>query len=144
VTFYPILNVSAVGIMLICLRNNLFDAAPIKDLITRKESCMWMLNDNRPSVKGMLSMILLIPVIIVSLLVRNVEGYINFIGGFLGIFVSLIIPVTLVSAARDKEEDPNNFNRSYFKSKNWIYLSLAWILLCFENSLYQMVKNAFN
>lgn len=48
VALYPMLNVSVVAVLNISLRNNLFDASPIRAIIQKRESCTWMLQDHRP------------------------------------------------------------------------------------------------
>ena len=69
--FYPMLNIAAVPILNITLRNNLLDVLPIKQYIKKKNCCLFLIDDSRKVVKGVWSIILTIPVIIVVLLYRN-------------------------------------------------------------------------
>lgn len=71
VNFYPMLNIAAVPILNITLRNNLLDVLPIKKVIRRRNCCTFLLNDHLNSVKGIWSIILSIPVIVVVLFWRN-------------------------------------------------------------------------
>ena len=43
--FYPMLNMAAVPILNITLRNNLLDVFPIKKFLKRKKCCFFLLND---------------------------------------------------------------------------------------------------
>lgn len=119
VAIYPMLNVSVVAILNISLRNNLFEASPIRSLIQERghSSCLWMLQDNTPRVKGLLSILLSIPAIFVVIFERDIYNNIIIIGGFFGALILMVIPVTLVSAAREMDSEYNpkeNFNASPF------------------------------
>ena len=69
--FYPMLNIAAVPILNITLRNNLLDFLPIKQYLKKKNKCLFLLDDTKKSVKGLWSIILSIPVIIIVLSYRN-------------------------------------------------------------------------
>lgn len=70
--FYPMLNVAAVPILNITLRNNILDVFPIKDFLRRNNFCVFLTEDHKNSVKGMWSIILSIPCIMVALCYRNI------------------------------------------------------------------------
>lgn len=70
--FYPMLNVAAVPILNITLRNNLLDALPIKKWIEQSGRCLFLLEDHKNWVKGVWSLILSIPVFCVVFFTRNV------------------------------------------------------------------------
>jgi len=70
--FYPMLNMAAVPILNITLRNNLLDVIPVKVWIERYGRCMFLLDDHKNSVKGIWSILLTIPVVVVVLLTKNV------------------------------------------------------------------------
>lgn len=68
--FYPMLNVAAVPILNITLRNNLLDALPIKRIIKKRGCCLCLLDDHKLMIKGLWSIILSIPVFGVVLTYR--------------------------------------------------------------------------
>lgn len=72
VQFYPMLNVAAVPILTITLRNNLMEVLPIKKWLKSCDcSCArFLLQDKRRSVKGAWAAIVNIPAIIITLLTR--------------------------------------------------------------------------
>ena len=72
VNFYPMLNIAAVPILNITLRNNLLDVIPVKPYLRKKKRCLCLLEDQKNSVKGLWSIILTIPVICVVCFYTNV------------------------------------------------------------------------
>ena len=70
--FYPMLNIAAVPILNITLRNNLLDVIPVKRWIRNSGKCLCLLDDHKRSIKGLWSIILTIPVISIVLFYRNV------------------------------------------------------------------------
>ena len=66
------LNIAAVPILNITLRNNILDVVPVKQYIQRKRKCLWLLNDQSNYVKGFWSIILTIPVLCVVSFYRKV------------------------------------------------------------------------
>ena len=46
------LNIAAVPILNITLRNNLLDAIPIKKFLKEKNFCIFLLDDHKKSIKG--------------------------------------------------------------------------------------------
>lgn len=94
--FYPMLNIAAVPILNITLRNNLLDVIPIKRVIRRRKCCMFLLNDHKNSIKGVWSIILSLPVIAVVLFWRDPQEMVTITGGFCGPFILFIFPVVLV------------------------------------------------
>jgi len=69
--FYPMLNIAAVPILNITLRNNLLDVVPVKRYLRKWNVCLFLLDDHKRSVKGIWSIILSIPVFIVVLFTRD-------------------------------------------------------------------------
>lgn len=65
VNFYPMLNIAAVPILNITLRNNLLEVLPIKKFLRDRNFALWLLEDDKPMVKGFWSILLTIPVIII-------------------------------------------------------------------------------
>ncbi len=94
------LNVAAVPILNITLRNNLLDALPIKRWIESANCCLFLLQDHKLWVKGVWSIILSFPVFAVVLSTRDVQGLVTISGGVCGSFILLIIPSVLVYYAR--------------------------------------------
>ena len=94
------LNIAAVPILNITLRNNILDVIPVKHYIHRKRKCLWLLNDQSNLVKGFWSIILTIPVLCVVSFYRKVQDLVTYTGGFCGTFILLIIPTVLVSFSR--------------------------------------------
>lgn len=66
------LNMAAVPILNITLRNNLLDVIPVKVWIKKYNRCLCLLDDQKNSVKGTWSIILTIPVIVIVLITRDV------------------------------------------------------------------------
>ena len=98
--FYPMLNIAAVPILNITLRNNLLDVVPVKRWLRKRNCCLCLLQDHKNSIKGLWSIILTIPVLAVVLFYRNVQVLVTYTGGFCGSFILLIIPATMVFYAR--------------------------------------------
>lgn len=65
------LNVSAVPILTITLRNNFMKVVPIKRWIKKLGYCQFLLDDHKRSVKGIWSIILTIPVIVIVMYERD-------------------------------------------------------------------------
>jgi hypothetical protein len=103
--FYPMMNIAAVPILNITLRNNLLDVIPVKPFIRKKKRCMCLLDDHKNSIKGLWSIILSIPVFIVVFLTRDVQALVTYTGGFCGTFILLIFPSILVWYARRKQPE---------------------------------------
>ena len=124
------MNIAAVPILNITLRNNLLDVIPIKPVIRKHKRCMCLLNDHKKSIKGLWSIILSIPVFIIVFLTRDVQGLVTYTGGFCGTFILLIFPAILVYYARkvksEEKHGQENPNKSPFTSKLWIYFTLFW------------------
>ena len=94
------MNIAAVPILNITLRNNLLEVFPIKNWIRARGKCLFLLEDHKNSIKGIWSIILTIPVIFVVLSYRNVQSLITWTGGVGGTFIILILPTTLVVHSR--------------------------------------------
>jgi hypothetical protein len=94
------LNIAAVPILNITLRNNLLDVFPIKEKIKKSGRCLFLLDDHKNVVKGVWSMILSIPVFCVVFVYRNVQDMVTYTGGFCGAFILLYFPATLIIFAR--------------------------------------------
>jgi hypothetical protein len=95
-----LLNVAAVPILNITLRNNLLDALPLKKWVEKAGCCLCLLNDKSNMVKGLWSIILSIPVFCIVLFYRKVQDLVAISGGIFGAFILLIIPGTLLFFAR--------------------------------------------
>lgn len=70
--FYPMLNIAAVPILNITLRNNLLDVIPVKRFLKKKNCCLILTDDTNNNVKGLWSCILTIPVFCIVLFYRDV------------------------------------------------------------------------
>ena len=126
--FYPMLNVAAVPILNITLRNNLLDVIPIKQYLRRKNKCLCLIDDSKNSVKGLWSIILSIPVFIVVFLVDDVQDMVTVTGSLFGGFILLIFPAMLVTCARLKKPEEThgpNPNKSPFTS--WFSVGFVYL-----------------
>ena len=128
------LNVSAVPILTITLRNNFMQVVPVKRWIRNSGCCQFLLEDHKRSVKGIWSIIFSIPVIIIVMFERDPQVMISYTGGICGPFILFLIPVTLVWYGRRKlgEENEKNFNRSPYQAF-WLLVVIsvfAFITLC--------------
>ena len=116
--FYPMMNIAAVPILNITLRNNLLEVLPIKKWIRNSGRCLFLLDDHKNSIKGLWSIILTIPVLIVVMFFRDVQILVTYTGGICGAFIMLLFPAIMVSYARTfKVEDKlgqQNYNKSPF------------------------------
>mmetsp|Transcript_972 Transcript_972/g.1737 ORF Transcript_972/g.1737 Transcript_972/m.1737 type:complete len:217 (+) Transcript_972:1030-1680(+) len=128
--FYPMLNIAAVPILNITLRNNLLDVIPVKAFLKKRNCCTFLLQDHRNVVKGVWSIILSLPVFIVVLVTQDVQGLITYTGGFCGAFIMLIFPTMLVQYGRRMKSEEShkflNINKSPFQSTFWIYFVYFW------------------
>jgi len=70
--FYPMLNMAAVPILNITLRNNLLDVIPVKRWLRERNMLLFLLDDHKNSIKGLWSCILTIPVLVIVCLTRDV------------------------------------------------------------------------
>ena len=118
------LNVSAVPILTITLRNNFMQVIPVKRWIKDIGCCKILLEDHRRLVKGLWSIIFSIPAIVVVMFVKNPQVMVTYTGGFGGTFILLIIPMALVFYGRrtlvligKTDENPN---KSFFQNIGWI------------------------
>ena len=71
VQFYPMLNVAAVPILTITLRNNFMQVIPVKRWIKDIGCCKILLEDHRRLVKGLWSIIFSIPAIIIVMFFKK-------------------------------------------------------------------------
>jgi len=69
--FYPLLNVSAVPILLITLRNNMLKIVPFKDWIRQCNCGLFLLDDDKKWVKGVWAGIFSIPALIIVCFTKN-------------------------------------------------------------------------
>ena len=120
------LNVSAVPILTITLRNNFMQEIPVKRWIKDIGCCKILLEDHRRLVKGLWSIIFSIPAIVVVMFVKNPQVMVTYTGGFGGTFIHLLIPMALVFFGRrtlvligKTDENPN---KSFFQNIGWIIL----------------------
>ena len=112
------LNVSAVPILTITLRNNFMQVIPVKRWIKDIGCCKILLEDHRRLVKGLWSIIFSIPAITVVMFVKDPQVMVTYTGGFGGTFILLLIPMALVFYGRrtlvligKTDENPN---KSFF------------------------------
>lgn len=130
--FYPLLNVAAVPILNITLRNNLLDALPIKRIIKKRGCCLCLLDDHKNLIKGLWSLILSVPVFCVVLFYRDVQNLVTISGGIFGTLILLIIPATVAYFARkmdlERELGEKNPNKSPFSSF-WIVIIFVWAFI---------------
>ena len=125
------LNFAAVPVLNITLRNNLLEVLPIKRYLRRKRCCLFLLDDEKNSVKGLWSIILSLPVAVVVLLTRDVQVMVTYTGGFMGACILLVIPATLVFYARKRRPEEKFGVQNPYKSpfgSGWLWFVLAWAL----------------
>ena len=120
------LNVSAVPILTITLRNNFMQVVPVKRWIRQWGCCKFLLDDHKRSVKGIWSIIFTIPVIIIVMFERDPQVMISYTGGICGPFILFLIPITLVWYGRRLlgEHNEKNFNRSPYQG-SWLMVLMA-------------------
>jgi len=132
--FYPLLNIAAVPILNITLRNNLLDVLPIKRWIKSSGMCLFLLEDHRNVVKGVWSMILSLPVFCVVFFYKNVQDMVTYTGGFCGAFILLYFPAALIINARrcnaEQKMGCENPNKSPFQHRLWPWLVVLWATIC--------------
>ena len=124
------LNMAAVPILNITLRNNLLEVIPIKQYIRKKNRCLFLLEDHRNVVRGVWSIILSIPVFFIVFFFRNVQEMVIYTGGFCGSFMLLLFPAILVQYARSLKPEldlgEENPNKSPFQWDFWIRFAYVW------------------
>lgn len=102
---------------------------PIKEFLGRYDNacCRFLIQDKRFDVKGVWSMIISIPAVIIVLFTKNPQVIVTYTGGICGTFMLLIFPVTFFLYAKKKlASDPTlsemaNPNNSWFRSNLWGY-----------------------
>lgn len=131
--FYPMLNVAAVPILTITLRNNIFQ---LFGLESKGESSRLK--------KGLWSTALSVPVIIITLFLKDPQILITYTGGFTGMVILLLVPALFVQGARrlnlEEVYDRKNFNASPFKHPFWPYLVYLFSVLTFGVLVYGLIK----
>jgi TRAP-type uncharacterized transport system fused permease subunit len=83
-------------------------------------------------VKGIWSIIISIPVIIIVLFFQKPQVFITYTGGICGTFILFFIPLTLVFHARKKDLERTygeNFNKSPFKSPGFMIAVLVYAVI---------------
>lgn len=136
--FYPLLNVSAVPILTITLRNNFMQVVPVKRWIRNAGCCELLLQDHRRLVKGIWSIIFSIPVIVIVMFERDPQVMISYTGGICGPFILFLIPVTLILYGRAKlgEANKDNFNRSPYQGMWLVILVSVFAFITLIMALY--------
>jgi amino acid permease len=139
------LNVAAVPILNITLRNNLLDVLPIKKWLKDANICLFLLEDHKNSIKGIWSIILSIPVFIIVFLTRDVQTLVTYTGGLCGACILLIFPAILVWFSRKSNPEEKfgceNPNKSPFG--NWsIYLTFLWAGITIAAVIYKIASGA--
>lgn len=118
--FYPMLNATAVPILLITLRNNLFEGLGMARGLERIGCPKALLNMQSFYVKGFWSFILQIPVFIICCFYRNPQVMLTYTGGLCGAFILMIIPMISIDNARRKNIEAKygrNPYQSFFTSR---------------------------
>ena len=129
--FYPMLNVSAVPILTITLRNNFMQVVPVKRWIRNLGCCQILLEDHRRLVKGLWSIIFSIPCIVIVMFVKKPQVMVTYTGGICGTFILLLIPMTLVWYGRKAVFGKHNPNTSYFQSPVWLFIVFLFSMTTF-------------
>ena len=137
------MNVAAVPILNITLRNNLLDVLPIKKWLKDANICLFLLEDHKNSIKGIWSIILSIPVFIIVFLTRDVQTLVTYTGGLCGACILLIFPAILVWFSRKSNPEEKfgceNPNKSPFG--NWsIYLTFLWAGITIAAVIYKIAS----
>ena len=79
--------------------------------------------------KGIWSIIISIPVIVIVLFFQKPQVFITYTGGICGTFILFVIPVTLVYHARMKNLEKTygpNFNKSPFDKPIYMYIVMGY------------------
>ena len=146
VNFYPFLNTAAMPILLITLRNNLFEALNLKPKL-RKIGIPESLLGNTNKVKGFWAIILFIPVFIFTLFYRKPQVILTYTGGLCGTFMLMIFPLVFIVGSRRKNAEQTfgpNPNRSPFQGKLPFYFVTLWATLTLMAVFYQMSVSSGN
>lgn len=131
--FYPFLNVAAVPVMCITIRNNLlqifgFDS---KTEITKLKKGIWSIGIS-------------LPTIVVTLFLRDPQFLVTYTGGLTGVIILLLIPTIFVQMARkmDLESTFNakNFNKSNFTSPLIPYLLYLFSAVALGILIYGIIR----
>lgn len=139
------LNVSAVPILTITLRNNLMEIIPIRRWFANVKCCKVLLDDKRKISKGFWSIMISIPVLIIVNVTRNVQSLITYTGGICGTFILLIFPLTFVYFERKKDPERKwgvNPNKSPFQGPWYMVLVLLYALCTFSAVIYGLVAGS--
>lgn len=130
--FYPALNVAAVPILTITLRNNLFVLLGIEAK-----------SDSR-IMKALWSVGLSIPVIICSWVIKNPQIIMTYVGGIGGTWILFLVPcVMIIFARRTKVKDlysQENFNKCFFQHIAWPTIGLIMAVITFGVTIYGIVN----
>jgi hypothetical protein len=133
VNFYPMLNVAAVPILTITLRNNLFQLFGIegKQEVTRLKKGLW-------------SIALSLPVVAVTLFYRDAQTLITYTGGLTGMVILLLIPAAFVQGSRrlgfEDIHGKTNHNNSPFKHAFWPFFIYGFSLITLGVVIYGIFK----
>jgi len=124
------LNVSAVPILTITLRNNFMQVVPVKRWLKDWGCCQILLQDHRRLVKGLWSIIFSIPCIVIVMFIRKPQVMVTYTGGICGTFILFLFPLALVYFGRktlaesgNKKENPNS---SVFQSCSWLIIVIIF------------------
>jgi len=142
VNFYPFLNTAAMPILLITLRNNLFEALKLGTFL-RKIGVPESLLGNSIKVKGFWSFILLIPVFIFTLFYRKPQVILTYTGGLCGTFMLMIFPLVFIKGSRAKNAEQTygpNPNRSPFQGNGAFYFVTIWATITLISVFYNMFE----
>lgn len=130
-------------ILLITLRNNLFEALNLKPKL-RRIGVPESLLGNSLRVKGFWSFILLIPVFIFTLFYRKPQVILTYTGGLCGTFMLMIFPLVFIVGSRAKKAEQTygpNPNRSPFQGKLPFYFVCVWATITLISVFYNMIES---
>ncbi|CAI2365970.1 unnamed protein product [Moneuplotes crassus] len=130
--FYPTLNVAAIPILTITLRNNLFVLLNIPQASeTRLTKALWSFG-------------LSVPVVIVACVFQDPQLIMTYTGGLGGTCILFIIPCVMIIFARKNNlqhlYQTDNFNKSAFQNFIWPILGLLMATISLGTTFYGIIK----
>ena len=130
--FYPALNVAAVPILTITLRNNFF----VMFGITKKSET--------PMKKALWSFRLSIPVFIIACVFKNPQLIMTYTDGIGGAGIMFIIPWAMIIFARRSKViemySQENFNKTIFQHKIWPIIALIMAAITIWVTIYGIIN----
>lgn len=118
VYFYPFLNVAAISVVTITLRNNILSLFGKND------------RDLSNLQKGFWSILVTLPILLISVLIEDCHEIIKFTGGITGSIVMFVIPVLyLLGSKKHMVQNlllQRNFHESSYSKSFWPYLIITF------------------